>query len=153
MREIKIKTTHPNAVIPQYGRSGDGAFDLTAVSYEFKDGRHVYDIGLAFEIPHGFVGLVFPRSSICKYDLRLTNGVGIIDSNFRGSVKAIFENDGFHIQSGIRTKINIEPKEIYRVGDRVAQMMILPYPEISFIQVNELSSTDRGSQGWGSSGV
>jgi dUTP pyrophosphatase len=152
MREIKIKKNHPDAVIPRYGRSGDGAFDLTAVSYEFKDGRHVYDIGLAFEIPYGFVGLVFPRSSICKYDLRLTNGVGVVDSNFRGNVKAIFENDCFHIQVGMRTKINTEPKQIYKVGDRVAQMMILPYPEISFIQVDELSDSNRGTSGWGSSG-
>jgi dUTP pyrophosphatase len=143
MREIKIKKTHPNAVIPKYGRSGDGAFDLTAVSHEFKDGRHVYDIGLAFEIPHGFVGLVFPRSSICKYDLRLTNSVGIIDSNFRGNVKVIFENDGFPIELG----------KTYKVGDRVAQMMILPYPEISFIQVEQLSNTNRGTGAFGSSGV
>jgi dUTP pyrophosphatase len=151
-REVRIKKTHPDAKIPKYAKSGDAAVDLTAVSYEYKDGRHVYGTGLAFEIPPGFVGLIFPRSSICKYDLRLTNCVGVIDSGYRGEVKAFFEDRGMFGDSSSVLRA-LDNKNIYKVGDRIAQMMIIPYPEISFIEVKELSETERGSGGFGHSGT
>src|SRR3970282_2210529 len=92
--QVKIKKLRPDAVIPSYAIEGDGAMDLTAIDYEFIEGRHMYKTGLSVEIPEGYVGLIFPRSSICNYDLRLTNSVGIIDQNFRGEIKFFFENDG-----------------------------------------------------------
>lgn len=139
--QIKIKKTHPEAVIPTYGKPGDAGMDLTAVSLEvLRNGNHVYDTGLAFEIPEGYVGLIFPRSSISKQDLLLTNSVGVIDSGYRGNVKMVF----------IPTDQE-EPKR-YSPGDRVCQIMIIPHPVIDFKEVQELSVTERGSGGFGSTG-
>jgi dUTP pyrophosphatase len=92
------------------------------------------------EIPEGFVGLVFPRSSIRKYDLSLTNCVGVIDSGYRGEIQATFRKE-----AGI-------PSKRYDVGDKIAQMIILPYPSIQFIETDELSDTERGEGGFGSTG-
>ena len=79
------------------------------------------------EIPEGFVGLVFPRSSIRKYDLTLSNSVGVIDSGYRGELQATFK------------KTNGLDSLAYKVGDRIAQIMIIPYPPIQFVEVDELS--------------
>lgn len=79
--EVKIKKLNKNAVIPFYAKPGDAGMDLTATSKTFDDyGNVEYGTGLAIEIPKGHVGLIFPRSSICKQDLALTNAVGVIDS-------------------------------------------------------------------------
>lgn len=165
-RDLKVKKLSENAVLPKRQKAGDAGLDLTASSYEFKNGRHVYGTGIAVEIPTGFVGLIFPRSSICKYDLRLSNSVGVIDSNYRGEIKFFFENDSmwgreqlsneevrqYKESNPARTNAINYPK-IYKVGDRIGQLIVIPYPEFECIEVDELSSTDRGSQGWGSSGV
>lgn len=155
--QVKIKKLNPDAVIPKYGKPGDAALDLTATSYEFKDGRHVYGTGLAFEIPSGYVGLVFPRSSICKYDLRLTNSVGVIDSGYRGEVKAVFENDMMYkhqINQFISSCGTLQETQcvhkIYQVGERIAQILIIPYPEIELVESELLSETERGEGGFGS---
>lgn len=155
--QVKIKKLNPEAVFPKYGKPGDGAMDLTATSYEFKNGRHVYGTGLAFEIPSGYVGLVFPRSSICKYDLRLTNAVGVIDSGYRGEVKAVFENDMMYkheILQYVSLCGTVQETQCvhktYQVGERIAQILIIPYPEIEFVESEELSETERGEGGFGS---
>ena len=96
-----------------------------------------YGLGVSMEIPYGFVGLVFPRSSIRKYDLSLTNCVGVIDSGYRGELQATFKRNGL-------TK--------YAVGDKVCQIMIIPHPTIQFIEVDELTNTERGEGGFGSTG-
>ena len=96
-----------------------------------------YGTGIALEIPKGFVGLVFPRSSIRKTDLILSNSVGVIDSGYRGEIQATFKRTGL-------TK--------YAVGDRGAQIMIIPHPTIEFNEVSELSNTERGEGGFGSTG-
>lgn len=150
--EVKIKKLHKDAVIPTYANNGDAGLDLTAVSAEIdKYGNIVYHFGLAFEIPEGYVGLVFPRSSICKKTLSLTNSVGVIDSSYRGEVTAKFKQaNPFPISVKVDRSIlnNLE----YKVGDRVAQMIILPYPQIEFKEVDELSETERGEGGYGSTG-
>lgn len=137
--EVKIKKLHKDAVIPKYAKNGDAGLDLTAVSYEFDEyGNIVYHTGLAFEIPEGYVGLLFPRSSICKKDISLANSVGVIDSSFRGEVIAKF-------------KPTITYKaETYDTLERIAQIIIIPYPQIELIEVEELSKTDRGDGGFGS---
>lgn len=79
--DIKIKKLNENAVIPRYAKDGDAGMDLTATSkYYDENGNVCYGTGLAFEIPDGYVGLVFPRSSLCKKDLSLSNAVGVIDA-------------------------------------------------------------------------
>jgi dUTP pyrophosphatase len=136
--KVKIKKLHPKAVIPNYAKAGDAGMDLVITSIINENKEDIsYGFGLSMEIPEGFVGLVFPRSSIRKYDLFLSNAVGVIDSGYRGELQATFKKTGLHK---------------YEVGDRGAQIMILPYPEIEFEEVDELSNTERGECGFGSTG-
>ena len=139
--KVKIKKLHPNAVVPQYAKAGDAGMDLVATSIISDTPTHVtYGTGLAMEIPEGFVGLVFPRSSIRKMTLALSNSVGVVDSGYRGEIQATFNK--------VHNKLNS-----YNVGDRIAQIMIIPYPQVSFIEVEELSTSERGSGGFGSTGA
>ena len=79
--QVRVKKVHPNAVIPAYAKAGDAGMDLTAVSRSIDaDGNVVYGTGLAFEIPEGHVGLIYPRSSTAKKNITLTNAVGVVDS-------------------------------------------------------------------------
>ena len=90
--EVRIKKLHPDAVIPTYAKDGDAGMDLTAVTKSYdRDGNVVYGTGLAFEIPEGYVGLVFPRSSLSRLDIALSNCVGVIDSGYRGEVTVKFK--------------------------------------------------------------
>jgi dUTP pyrophosphatase len=145
--KVNFKKLHPAAQLPKYAKPGDAAMDLYAVevkkhidSATDEITKLVIDSGIAFEIPKGFVGLVFPRSSIQSTGLRLTNGVGVIDSGYRGSVKAVFDI----IDSSL---------SYYEEGDRFAQLMIIPYPIVEFEEVKELSFTERGEGGFGSTGI
>ena len=156
--QVKVKKLHPDAVIPRYAKQGDAGLDLTAISKSFDDnGNTVYDTGLAFEIPEGYVGLLFPRSSNSKTDLRLTNSVGVVDSGYRGSVMFKYRNDGYaklnipYLKSYMDLP-NFTFDNEYEAGDRVGQLLILPYPQIELIDSEELSSTERGTGGYGSTG-
>ena len=141
---VKIKKLHENAVIPRYSKPGDAGMDLTITSIISETTTDVtYGFGVAMEIPKGFVGLVFPRSSIRKYDLNLTNCVGVIDSGYRGELQATFKKTNW---------LKGENSEKYEIGDRGAQIMILAYPQIDFVETNTLSNTDRGDGGFGSTG-
>jgi dUTP pyrophosphatase len=89
--QVKIKKLSPDSVIPTYAKSGDAGMDLIATSIIGEEVFQItYGMGIALEIPNGFVGLVFPRSSIRKTDLSLTNSVGVIDSGYRGELQATF---------------------------------------------------------------
>ena len=136
--QVKIKKLHPKAVIPSYSKPGDAGMDLTITSIISENSLDIsYGFGIAVEIPEGFVGLVFPRSSIRKTDLVLSNSVGVIDSGYRGELQATFKKTGLHK---------------YEIGDRGAQIIIIPYPPIEFEEVEELSNTERGEGGFGSTG-
>lgn len=139
--KVKIKKLHQDGVIPSYAKPGDAGLDLVAISETWNDDNTMvtYDTGLAVEIPEGYVGLLFPRSSISKTDLALANSVGVIDSGYRGPIMLKFR----YLEEGF----------VYDVGDRVAQLLIIPYPSIEFEEVEELSNTDRGEGGFGSTGV
>lgn len=143
--QVKIKKVHEKAVVPKYESSGAACVDLVAVDSKMElsptGPLEVYDTGLAFEIPPGHVGLVFPRSSVTtKTTLMLGNGVGVIDSDYRGTVKFQYR------------LINPTVKKVYEVGDRIGQLMILPLPMVEFIESTELSDTSRGEGGFGSTG-
>jgi dUTP pyrophosphatase len=139
--KVRIKKLNENAVIPTYAKDGDAGMDLVATRIISNTTFDVsYGTDLAMEIPNGFVGLVFPRSSIRKYELALSNSVGVIDSGYRGELQATFK------------KTNGLDSLTYKVGDRVAQIMIIPYPPIEFDEVAELSDTERGDGGFGSTG-
>jgi dUTP pyrophosphatase len=143
--EVKVKKVLENAVIPEYQTEGAACFDLVAASKSFEPllvgPTYVYDTGLAFEIPEGFVGLVFPRSSITtKTTLSLGNAVGVIDSDYRGTIKFQFR------------KTNPMYQQDYNVGDRIGQMMILPVPSVKLELAEELTETNRGDGSFGSTG-
>lgn len=141
---VKIKKLNSNAVIPKYSKPGDAGMDLTITSIISESATDVtYGFGVAIEIPRGFVGLVFPRSSVRKYDLSLTNCVGVIDSGYRGEIQATFKKTNW---------LKGSDSDKYEIGDRGAQIMILAYPEINFIESDTLSETDRGDGGFGSTG-
>ena len=141
--DVRIKKLNENAVIPKYAKPGDAGMDLTATSarYDDKINCWIYGIGLAFEIPKGYVGLIFPRSSSREKDTTMANCVAVIDSGYRGEVEISFKD---------RPQLNFE--QPYNVGDRVAQMIIIPYPEINFIISDTLSESERGIGGHGSTG-
>ena len=145
--KVRIKKLHENAVVPAYAKEGDAGLDFTAVEIS-KDnvGNITYHTGLAVEIPQGYVGLLFPRSSISKKQQFLTNGVGVIDSSYRGEIMAKFKP----VMGTYNTILDLFESNEYQVGDRIVQMIIIPYPQIEFEEVEELSETDRGYGGFGS---
>lgn len=157
---VKIKKMHPDAVIPKYAKVGDAGLDLTATSMYYDEyGNICYGTGLAFEIPEGYVGLIFPRSSICKEQLLLSNAVGVIDSGYRGEVSfkfkpsmALDNRQCVKADAEKMWSIAVRQNDIYKVGDRIGQMIIMPYPSVEFEEVEELSETERGEGGYGSSG-
>lgn len=141
--KVKFKKLHNNAVIPKYAKNGDAGLDLTAldVIHNINEDVLEYTTGLCIEIPKGYVGLIFPRSSIWEKDLILTNSVGVIDSGYRGEIKFKFKKN-----------LPLYDSSIYRSGDRVGQLLILPYPQIELEEATELSDSERGTGGYGSTG-
>jgi dUTP pyrophosphatase len=139
---IKVKKLSTDAIIPSYAKMGDAGMDLT-ITREIENTSFSvsYGFGIAMEIPKGYVGLVFPRSSVRNQELLLSNCVGVIDSGYRGEIQATFK------------KTNGLDSLKYKVGERGAQIIILPYPKIYMTEVPELSETERGTGGFGSTGV
>lgn len=138
--EVKIKKLSQDAILPRYATDGSGCFDL----FYKEDYEEEFDLvlevstGLSFEIPSGYVMLVFSRSGHgFKHDVRLSNCVGVIDSDYRGEVKVKLRGDDYN---------NLD----FKYGDAVAQAMIVPVPKVSFIEVQTLSETARGEGGFGS---
>jgi len=140
---IRFKKLDSDAIMPMYSREGDAAVDLVAISrYWDKDkSLFVMGTGIAVEIPRGHVGLIYARSSISNYNMSLSNHVGVIDSNYRGEI--IFKFREVDKEYGVS----------YSVGDRIGQLIIQPIPVMDFLEVKELSLTNRGASGYGSSGV
>jgi dUTP pyrophosphatase len=140
---INVKKTHEDAVVPTYAKVGDAGLDLTAVSVVHEDDEQItYDTGLAFAIPDGYVGLVFPRSSIRNFDLILSNGVGVIDSGYRGTIQATFNKYPMY-----------DATRVYAVNDRICQLVVVECPKVMLNLVDELDDTERGIGGFGSTGL
>ena len=139
--KVKIKKLHPDALMPKYGSDGAACFDLHCVNGAYVADEFTFDTGLAFEIPEGHAMLVFSRSGHgFKNDTRLANCVGVIDHDYRGEVKVKLRCDSNLSTMAVRT------------GDRIAQAMIVPYPKVEFDWADELSDTERGDGGFGSTG-
>lgn len=136
---IKVKKLNDNAVVPKFMTLGAAGADLVAVSKTETADYIEYGTGLAFEIPEGWCGLLYSRSSISNKDLILANGVGLLDADYRGEVKFRFKRT----ESGLKT---------YDIGERIGQIAFSEVPAACFVEVKELSSTDRGSGGYGSTG-
>lgn len=140
--QVRVKRLHRDAKIPAYSKPGDAGLDLTAISMSRdKHDNITYGTGLAIEIPQGYVGLIYPRSSNSKTDLYLTNHVGVIDSGYRGEIMFKY-----------RPINGILNAKIYHVGDRVGQLIIMPYPQIELVESDELTDSARGDAGFGSTG-
>ena len=142
--KIHFKKLDSKAQKPKFGKPGDAGADLVATSVDFSrdnNNQIVYGTGLAVEIPEGMVGLVFPRSSVRNYNLSMANSVGVIDSGYRGEIMVTFNFNS-------RTPDNT----IYQVSDRIAQLVIIPVPLAQYVEVDELSETQRGTDGHGSTG-
>lgn len=185
--KVKFKRLNHDAQIPTKAHTADAGFDLYATSRVFDShGTVTYGTGIAMEIPDGYVGLVFPRSSVSKYDLNLSNSVGVIDSCYRGEITLKFRPTLMFAQKGYYGKDEndyegIDDTELanqevtfngrnenypdipygnapfaprcYEIGERIGQIIIIPYPEIEFELADELSETDRGNGGYGSTGA
>lgn len=175
---IKIKKLNEKAVIPSYSKPGDMGMDLTAISWEYDINRdcYVYHTGLAFELPKGYGMLIFPRSSNRNTEAYMTNHVGVLDSGYRGELLVCFKNrtsSNLHecvnklgyvvgnisnpsqndlIESARKHFDAVKAGCPYNEGDRIAQIVILPYPMINFVEVEELSKTERGEGGHGHTG-
>ena len=148
--KVKIKKLNEGAKVPSYSKEGDAGLDFTAVEISRDNvGNITYHTGLAVEIPQGYVGLLFPRSSISKKQQFLTNCVGVIDSGYRGEIMAKFKP----VMGTYDTILELFESNEYQVGDRIVQMIILPYPQIEFEEVEELSETERGNGGFGSTNI
>ncbi len=141
--KIQFKKLVQEAQKPKFGKPGDAGADLVATSKQWRgDKQLVYGTGLAVEIPEGMVGLVFPRSSVRDKNLSMANSVGVIDSGYRGEIMVTFNV----------TAEDLDFVSKYAVGDRIAQLVIVPVPLIQYIEVDELSETSRGEGGHGSTG-
>lgn len=146
---VKFKKLSPEAVVPTYSKAGDAGADLTATSKTETDMYIEYGTGLAVEIPPGCVGYIFPRSSLSNYDLVLSNHVGVVDSNYRGEIKFRFKK----IEKLEGPKYCAwDASKVYEVGDRIGQLIVMPVPTMTFEEVVELSSSERGDKAYGSSG-
>lgn len=136
---VKIKL-EDEALLPSYAKKGDAGLDLTAIRMKVVDEKEYgyieYDTGVSLEIPEGYVGLIFPRSSISNTGMLLSNSVGVIDSGYRGNIKFRFKY--------------IPGTKTYEVGDRIGQLIIIPYPQVEFEQVEELTISERSNSGFGS---
>ena len=139
--KIRFKKLNQYAVIPAKAHPTDAGFDLTCTSVDEDLVKNIvtYGTGIAVEIPRGYVGLVFPRSSVYKVQLQLSNSVGVIDSGYRGEITFKFRIVHPHIRR-------------YGLGERIGQLVILPYPEIEFEEADSLEDSDRGTGGYGSTG-
>jgi len=134
---LKIKKLREDAVIPSYAKHADAGLDLVATSKR-NNGHYIeYGTSLALEIPEGYAGFLFPRSSISSTGHQLLNSVGVIDSGYRGEVKL---------------RMSWTNQNSYKVGDKIAQLVVVELPKVMIQEVNSLKTSERGGGGFGSSG-
>jgi dUTP pyrophosphatase len=141
--ELKVRRLRPEAVVPTRAYAGDAGLDLSACdAVELGPGeRAVVGTGLAVAIPEGHAGFVQPRSGLAaRHGLSIVNTPGLVDSGYRGEVTVVL--------------VNTDPRETFVVepGMRIAQLVILPVPEVELVEAHELPPSERGEGGYGSSG-
>lgn len=138
---VKFKKLVENAKAPERAYPTDAGWDLTAVWHEWNDKFKVktYGTGIAVAIPEGYVGLLFPRSSVYKKDLMLSNSVGVIDAGFRGEILFKFKEAPL-----------ISP-DVYTNGDRIGQLVVLPIGDVFWDETDKLPESIRDTKGHGSS--
>ena len=150
--KIKVKKLYPDAQLPTYATDGSAAFDFYAYApngfeslggmekTKWLVGTDTLETGISIEVPEGHVMLIYSRSGHgFNHNVRLANCVGVIDSDYRGAIKVKLTADGY-------SQLKVSH------GDRIAQGIIMPYPKVEFEEVDELSETQRGTGGFGSTG-
>jgi dUTP pyrophosphatase len=140
--ELKVKRFVPEAVLPFRATEGSAGYDFTATAVHVDSFNNIvtYNTGIGVAIPNGFVGLMFPRSSVSKTPLSLSNSVGVIDSDYRGEIVFKFRAN------------TTDYSRIYKAGDRIGQLVIVPYLTLPVTEVGEFEETARGTGGFGSTG-
>ena len=141
---VSIKILSRDAQIPHMAYNGDAGVDLRSVERIVLEPREraMVATGLAIALPEGYAGFVLPRSGLAaKHGISIVNAPGLIDSNYRGELKVIL--------------LNTDPDKSFtiEIGDRIAQLIVMPVPTINFEQVEELTESQRGESGFGSSGI
>ncbi len=142
MIELALRRLREDAVLPERAYTGDAGLDLTACEeHELAPGeRAVVGTGLAVAIPAGYAGFVQPRSGLAaKHGISVVNAPGLIDSGYRGEIRVVL--------------LNTDPRESFSVerGMRIAQLVVLPVPELELVEMQELPESERGARGFGSS--
>lgn len=172
--KVLVRKLDEKAVVPTYAHPTDAGMDMYATSFEYDDnGNRIYHTGIAVAIPKGYVGLLFPRSSICRTNAVARNCVGVIDSGYRGEITFVFNTKYVQIYAlkwwkrmlvwwrgtfGQKpTTIGITnwwgaPELNYNPGDRIGQLIIVPYPKVALELTDKLPKSDRGEGGYGSTG-
>jgi dUTP pyrophosphatase len=140
--ELAIVRLREEATIPERAYAGDAGLDLTACEpVELAPGeRAVVPTGLAVAIPEGFAGFVQPRSGLAaRHGIAVVNSPGLIDSGYRGEIRVVL--------------LNTDPEHVFAApaGERIAQLVVLPVPELELVEVEELPASERGVRGFGSS--
>jgi dUTP pyrophosphatase len=143
MITVNVKRANDKAHLPKFATKNSAGADLVATRI-IKNGLFGvwYDCDISTDIPIGYVGLLFPRSSISTIPLMLANSVGIIDADYRGSYQVRFN----------RTFWGIFTRKQYKIGERIAQLIITKLPDVEYKDVKSLSATQRGTGGFGSTG-
>lgn len=157
--QINFKKIDKNAKTPEQAHLSDAGFDLEAISINETDKFIEYGTGIAIEIPYGYAGFLYSRSSVTKKDLMLKNSVGIIDSGYRGEIKFRFnktivkerEVQG-SVEGSVLNYLQPSEREQYKIGDKIGQIIIQKIPQVTFNEVEELNDSERGSGGFGSTG-
>lgn len=137
--KVQFKKLNNKAVMPEKAHPTDAGFDLTATSRTYQGGCYVYGTGIALELPKDYAAFLFQRSSVSKKGLILANCVGVIDSDYRGELILKFR------------QVNDHPI-LYNVGEKIGQMIIQKLPHIELEETKEISKTERGDGGFGSTG-
>lgn len=138
-RQLRVKRLHPDAILPEYKTEGAAAFDLHSIEDGLVQTARTFRTGLAYEVPEGFVMLIYSRSGHgFNHDVRLSNCTGVIDSDYRGEMF-------------VRLAADIAPYTV-QVGDRIAQALLMPVEQWQLVEVDELSSTVRGEGRFGHTG-
>lgn len=139
--KLKVMSVSDN-LVPRHAHPGDAGLDLRAANdgYISVGKSRMVGTGIAVEIPKGYVGLMFPRSGLGSRGITLRNAVGVIDSGYRGEIKMPLWN----VSDAAFT---------YKAGDRLAQLVVVPFAACEVMQVESLTDTERGTDGYGSTGV
>lgn len=141
---VQFKRLHQGAILPRQATPGAAGFDLTSIGTERKPGQIIVSTGLAVAFPDDHVMLIYGRSGLAfKHGVFLTNGVGVIDADYRGEIKLAFSST---------TKMLFEMEALLEAGNRVAQAIIQPIPRTVWVESYELPQTIRGEGGFGSTG-